>query len=60
MSVNHIRIDKRESPTASAALTKFVTFANLANGDDVVAKSIDDLREEFLCKIETWTGFGRE
>ena len=57
MSVDHVSIDRRESGTASAALTKFVTFANLVNSDDVEAKSVDDLREEFICKIETWTGF---
>ena len=52
-----VDISRRESPAASAGLKKFITFANLANSDDVEVSDIRQLSKDFLCKKETWMGF---
>ena len=47
-----ISIAKKNNPQA---VSMFISFANNLHDKDI--KSLDDLSEDFLCKIETWTQF---
>ena len=50
--MDEISIAKKNNPQA---VSMFISFANNLHDKDI--KSLDDLSEDFLRKIETWTQF---
>lgn len=51
-----IDIGRKEGSTTTYAVKKFIVFANLvSDGEDI--SNLNQLKEEFLCNIETWKYF---